>query len=81
MVRRDSSYLRSQRLQQISKKIAAGLAEGNISLDRFVNWIQINIGLTEVRAQEYIDICVKAHTGWMVQNGFIKQDKTSETDS
>lgn len=70
MVRRDSAWLRQQRIQQITKRIALGIAKG-VSLSGLTLWIQVNMGLTKPKAQEYIDLICESQE-WEIEKGEIK---------
>lgn len=82
MVKRDSSYLRSERLKRISQKIAQGLAAkdspGQVPCRGLGLWIQYEIGLTESRAEEYIALVVAVHEGWTLKDGYIKQNSQGQ---
>lgn len=70
-VRRDGSFIRSQRLIQIGKRIAVGLSEfKTVDVEQLILWIQMNLGLTEKRASEYVAVVVKAK-GWVLKDGEI----------
>ena len=67
MVRQDSAFLKAQRLSKISKKIAAGLMAAEtrrIPIERLLDWIELNTGLTRTRAQEYVDLIIRASDDW-----------------
>lgn len=71
--RRDGSYIRSQRLMEVAKKIAYDISfnpDKTCHKDDLVNWIMFEMGLTEKRAREYVEIVIKAK-GWLVNNGGI----------
>lgn len=72
-IRRDGSFIRSQRLLEIAKMVAKEITASNsrqCSYDLILNRIMLNVGLTEKRASEYI--CVVCHArGWQIKDGFI----------
>lgn len=70
-VRRDGSYVRSKRLLEIAKHIALDFnfnQKSNVE-DRLCV-IMLNMGLTEKRAMEYIELVCRAR-GWIIKDGFI----------
>jgi hypothetical protein len=70
LVRRDGSYVKVERLKQIGKEIARYFPEP-VDYHKMVLWVEMNIGLSPVKAVEYIDKVIEAH-GWIVEDGKIK---------
>lgn len=72
MVRNDTSKLKMDRLQTISGWIAKSL---NITKNCNVALLKIKaqyeIGLSYVKAEEYIQLCVDAHEEWAEDHGSI----------
>ena len=74
--RRDGGFVRSERLLRIAKQIAIGINQAKtVSVEQINLWIQLNIGLTEKRAGEYIDTVVRAK-GWVLRDGYISATET-----
>ena len=70
-VRKDGSWMRSQRLVQISKQIAKDFNDGGkCSFEDLLLWIEFEIGLTEATARKYVDTIIRAKR-WKLQDGFI----------
>ena len=72
--RRDGSYVRSERLVQIARQIAYRITNSKTkqcSIEELNLWIQFDLGLTEKRATEYVDLVVRAK-GWLKKDGFIE---------
>ena len=70
-VRRDGSYVRSQRLLTISKMIAKDFSQDHKSeLEDLKLKIAMEIGLTEKTAMQYVDLVCRAK-GWTIKDGFI----------
>jgi hypothetical protein len=71
-MRKDGSFIKLERLKQIKTQVAKNLPNP-VSIDKTVIWIQLNIGLTEERAKEYLDLVVEG-AGWVVSDGAIKAE-------
>ena len=70
--RRDGTFIRKERLMAIAKEIAYDLNQDKRCVyEDVILWCQYNIGLTEKKAREYVDVVVKAHTDWHLNNGLI----------
>lgn len=69
MMRRDGSFVKSERLKIISKQIKQELPNP-VDLKKLRLWIEINIGLTPEKAESYISVVVEAN-GWVVNDGKI----------
>ena len=63
MVRRDAALLRKQRLQEIERRMAQGISRG-IDLDKLLDWIEYEIGLTRKTAMRYVELIVRKQ-GWV----------------
>jgi len=71
IVRRDASFLKTQRLNEISKKMASSFAQSEkLELKKLINWIQYNIGLTYDRTLEYINLVCAVHN-WKIEGEFV----------
>lgn len=57
MVRRNGGFIKTQRIADIKKYIVQQSPKP-IALNRLVLWVEANIGLTKVKAQEYIEVAV-----------------------
>lgn len=71
MVKHDAAFLRNTRLTGIRKKIATEISVSTskkVNLEKLVTWVQINYGLTEKRANEYIQLIARA-VGWSIDEG------------
>lgn len=62
-MRKDGSWVKSQRLQEISRMIAPTMPDG-CNYKKLLVKIQFEIGLTESRAEEYVDLVCLAK-GWI----------------
>lgn len=70
-VRRDGSYVRSQRLLEICKEIAKSFSVHHwCRIEDLKLSVALNMGLTETKALEYIDLVVRAK-GWQIKDGVI----------
>lgn len=72
-IRRDSAFLRSQRIKKITTEMAKKITTG-LRLRGLLIWIQIEIGLSENKAREYVDLICEAK-GWKLNNGGISIDE------
>jgi len=57
--RRDGTYWRRMRIRQIREEIAKHMPEG-ISIERMLLWIQVEMGLTRRKAEEYLRLAVES---------------------
>jgi hypothetical protein len=67
MVRADASFLKQNRMNEISKEIAKLITKHkqDVPLKRLLAWISMNIGLTHETALKYLtDICELK--GWIL---------------
>ena len=62
MVRSDSSMLKTSRLTQIRKEMLMRIKDGLLK-EKFLDWIELNIGLSRPKAQEYVSLIVRTE-GW-----------------
>ena len=63
-MKQDASFVKTRRLEQIAKQIAKGFSSApEIHLKKLMLWIEMNIGLTKIRALEYIETVCEAK-GW-----------------
>ena len=69
-VRRDASFLRSERLKQIKLWIAQGIKDG-VDLPKLLDLIEIEMGLRRETAFEYIQLVVRT-SGWVIDGNVIK---------
>jgi hypothetical protein len=70
-VRRDGSFVRSQRLLDISRLIAKAFSiDKRCNIEDLKLNIAMNIGLTEKTALQYVDLVCRAK-GWTIKDGFI----------
>lgn len=70
-VRRDGSFVRSQRLLEIARMIALDFSENKKSeIEQLKLRIQMEIGLTEKTASEYVNTVCRAK-GWHLKDGYI----------
>lgn len=75
----DGAFYKSQRVKQISKEIARLLNKGRkINIERLLNWIEMEIGLSRKRARQYLDLILKTHETWMEEKGHIRKEKELE---
>ena len=71
MVKHDGSFTKTQRMSRIAAYVAPKLAEGaTINIEKLIAWIEINIGLTRKRAEEYLNTLASAYD-WNVKDGFL----------
>lgn len=69
--RRDGSFVRSQRLLDISRLIAKAFSQDRkCNVETLKLTIAMEIGLTEKTALQYIDLVCRAK-GWVVKDGDI----------
>jgi len=69
MSRRDGAWIKAQRLKMIAKEVAKTFPEG-ADLEHVLLWIEVNIGLSRKKAQEYLAKVV-AVKGWRIEDGRI----------
>lgn len=69
MVRRDGAFIKTERVRRIGKEIAKHSPKA-MSLDRLMAWVEMEIGLTRKRAEEYILLACLAH-GWVIEDGMV----------
>lgn len=62
MVRRDTATLKAERLVKIRNWIQGTFNQGSkkISIEGALTWIEMNIGLTQARAFDYLALIVRA---------------------
>jgi len=72
MTRKDGSFIKTERLHQISHKIKEDIKEG-VDYNRILDWIEFNIGLRRDTAQDYLDKIIRVE-GWVITNGYIKAE-------
>jgi hypothetical protein len=68
-MRKDGSFIKVERLYEIKKAIIKGLPNP-VDIDKLKLWVEMNIGLTPERAQDYIEKVVAA-SGWVIFEGKI----------
>lgn len=74
MVKRDASSLRASRIHRIGRLISRGISApptGKTSYEDIKLRVMIDIGLTEKRAEEYIDLACQDHD-WKRDGQYIK---------
>ena len=69
-MRKDGSWVKSQRLGEISRLISTSMPKG-CDYKKLLVRLQFEMGLTMARAEEYIDLVCMAK-GWIQHNGIIK---------
>jgi len=70
-MRRDGSYVKTERLNQIAAKVSPLLGQGEkVNIAKLISWIEVTIGLTRKKAGEYINILADVYE-WEVKNGFL----------
>jgi hypothetical protein len=70
MVRKDGAFIKSQRLITIGREVAKHMPNG-VPYDKIIMWIEWNIGLSKVKATEYLDAVIERYD-WAVEDGVIK---------
>jgi hypothetical protein len=68
-MRRDGSFVKVERINQIRREIAKNLPNP-VDLEKLRIWVECNIGLSKQKAEEYIDIVVSS-AGWIIVDGKI----------
>jgi len=58
-MRRDGAYWRRMRLKQIKEEIAKHMPNG-VSVEKMLIWIQVEMGLTRKKAEEYLRLAVES---------------------
>ena len=71
-MRRDGSYIKTERIAQIRKEVAKQLPEP-VDVLKLRLWVECNIGLSKAKTEEYIETVV-ALAGWVVADGKILSD-------
>lgn len=70
-LRKDGSWVRKQRMTQITKYLVLSLVDGNkISMNKLFAWIACNIGLTRPKAKSYVHEIAVLYD-WQIKDGFI----------
>ena len=69
-MRKDGSFIKTERLAQIAKQIVKGFPEP-VDYHKLVLWVEMNIGLRADTASEYITKICEAHD-WAIEDGKIK---------
>lgn len=84
-VRNDASTTKMERQIMIAKKIAATFnanPKDPIFLRKLVIWVEMSIGLTRRRAEEYIAVVVDSHDDWVIEDGALGPEiKQAEPDA
>jgi len=57
--RRDGSYWRKMRIRQIREEIARHMPNG-VPVEKMLIWIQVEMGLTRKKAEEYLRLAVES---------------------
>jgi len=57
--RRDGSYWRKMRIRQIREEIAKHMPNG-VPVEKMLLWIQVEMGLTRKKAEEYLKLAVES---------------------
>lgn len=70
MVRKDGTWVKIQRLTQITQFVAKAMGEGKVEMEKTLVWIQYELGLTEQRAREYLGL-IMIKQGWINNDGII----------
>lgn len=69
MVRKDGSYVKTERMRLIAAYTTRFLQNGGkININKLKAWIEVNIGLSPIKAGEYIDTLVSAYD-WEIVDG------------
>lgn len=71
-MRKDGAYIKLERIKQIQKQIVSSFP-GEVDFNKIVLWAEMNIGLTNETAQEYVTKIVEVN-GWVLENGKIKAE-------
>ena len=71
MVRKDGSYVKTQRMRRIAAFIAK--ADGDkIKTDKLLAWIEVNVGLTKAKAKQYVATLALAFD-WKEKDGYLRR--------
>ena len=57
--RRDGSYWRKMRIKRVREEIAKHMP-GGVSVEKMLIWIQVEMGLTRRKAEEYLRLAVES---------------------
>lgn len=68
----DAGHLKTERLNQITKKVASAFPNP-VSRSKTILWIEFNIGLSKEKANAYLDSVIETK-GWIEENGMIKAE-------
>lgn len=71
-MRKDGAYIKLERIKQIQKQIVNSFP-AEVDFSKIVLWAEMNIGLTNETAQEYVTKIVEVN-GWVLENGKIKAE-------
>ena len=76
-VRHDGSWVKQERMNRISHYILNQFKASNrINLNKLRAWVEINIGLTPRRAEEYIATISLAYD-WLIKDGLLIKPETT----
>lgn len=79
-MRRDGSYVKTQRLNQIAAKVSPLLGQGEkVNIAKLISWIEVNIGLTKAKASEYLNTLAGIYE-WETKDGFLVLDFCEEPE-
>lgn len=70
MVKRDGAFLKTQRITKIGQHIAKNISKG-VDYEGLLTWIEATIGLTNMKAREYVAIACRVHA-WEIKKGVIE---------
>jgi hypothetical protein len=68
-MRKDGAFVKLDRIRQIQKEITKCFPK-EVELNRIILWTEMNIGLTQEKAEEYITKIIDAN-GWVLSEGKI----------
>jgi len=66
MVRNDAGSLKRQRLKDIKIRIAQTISKG-VSLEKVLDWCEMEIGLTRKTANQYVKLINRVN-GWIINS-------------
>jgi len=72
MFRKDGSWVKKQKIEEVWKKISAEFPN-TISVEKLVLWCEVELGLSKQKAYEYLDLVARIHN-LAVDQGIIKQE-------
>lgn len=75
MVRKDASTVKMSRVSEIRLEMLKSIKNG-ISIEKLLDWVELNIGLSREKAQEYSNLIIRSE-GWVEVDGFVAYDLDS----